>query len=128
MGAGIAKGIKKEFPQAYRADCTTKAGDRSKLGDITYVTFGIDTGKRFLTVVNGYTQYSYIGESPVDYVAIKAVFKKIKNLFSGKRIGYPKIGAGLGGGDWNTIKKIIGEELKNENHTLVIYEYKNPYK
>jgi O-acetyl-ADP-ribose deacetylase (regulator of RNase III) len=54
-----------------------------------------------------------------DYDAIRSVFKKIKSNFSGKRIGYPKIGAGLAGGDWDQISKIIDEELIDEDHTLV---------
>ena len=36
MGAGIAKQIKQKFPEAYRVDCQTKKGDRSKLGTISY--------------------------------------------------------------------------------------------
>lgn len=32
----------------------------------------------------------------------------------------PKIGAGLAGGDWNTISAIIDEELEGEYHTLVL--------
>jgi len=43
----------------------------------------------------------------------------IKNDFSGKRIGYPLIGAGLAGGNWRIISKIIDEELNGEDHTLV---------
>jgi O-acetyl-ADP-ribose deacetylase (regulator of RNase III) len=33
----------------------------------------------------------------------------------------PKIGAGLAGGDWNRIKKIIQTELKDCKVTIVIY-------
>jgi O-acetyl-ADP-ribose deacetylase (regulator of RNase III) len=35
------------------------------------------------------------------------------------RIGYPAIGAGLAGGDWEVISSIIEEELKGEDHTFV---------
>jgi len=40
----------------------------------------------------------------------------------GMRIGYPLIGAGLAGGDWTIISAIIDEELKGEDHALVIYQ------
>ena len=40
-------------------------------------------------------------------------------LFSGRKIGYPKIGAGLAGGDWEVIEKIIDAELEGEDHALV---------
>ena len=36
-----------------------------------------------------------------------------------KKIGMPKIGAGLGGGDWNIIKEIIEEELNGIDVTIV---------
>ncbi|HBG21357.1 MAG TPA: phosphatase, partial [Desulfobulbaceae bacterium] len=41
--------------------------------------------------------------------------------FAGKKIGYPKIGAGLGGGNWDRISAIIDEELAGEDHSLVLY-------
>jgi len=43
----------------------------------------------------------------------------VKAQFSGKRIAYPKIGAGLAGGDWDIIRGIIDEELAGEDHTYV---------
>ena len=48
--------------------------------------------------------------------------RKIKQDFSGKRIGYSMIGAGLAGGDWNIISVVINEELAGEDHTLVTYK------
>ena len=73
-----------------------------------------------ITVINAYTQHDYKGPGmKADYDAIRSVFKKIKSNFSGKRIGYPKIGAGLAGGDWNQISKFINEKLIDEDHTLV---------
>jgi hypothetical protein len=37
--------------------------------------------------------------------------------------GHSKIGAGLAKGDWITIVAIIDQELADENHTLVEYEW-----
>lgn len=45
--------------------------------------------------------------------------KAVKNGYSGLRIGYPRIGAGLAHGNWEVIEKIIREELRGEDHTLV---------
>jgi len=42
--------------------------------------------------------------------------------FAGRRIGYPRIGAGLAGGDWQRIAAIIDEELAGEDHTLVEFD------
>ena len=48
--------------------------------------------------------------------------RRIKTQFSGRRIAYPKIGAGLARGDWARIARIIDEELAGETHTLVLYQ------
>lgn len=120
MGKGIALAIKKRFPEAYDADLATPEGDRSKLGTLSTARIhrdGID-----LVVVNAYTQFHWRGSGvKADYDAIRKCFSQIRQLFSGKRIGYPKIGAGLAGGDWATIASIIEEELAGEDHTLVEY-------
>jgi len=121
MGAGIAKTIKQKFPAAFQADLATAKGNKTKLGKISHAIIELPTGK--LIVVNGYTQYHWKGyEVKADYEAIRAVFKAIKNNFSGLRIGYPAIGAGLAGGNWAIIAKIIEEELVGENHTFVEYK------
>ncbi len=118
MGAGIAKQIKYEYPEACIADRMTIKGDNSKLGTISY-THDIDG----VIVVNAYTQYGYgRGGINCDYNAIRSCMKIIKEKFSDKRIGLPLIGAGLAGGDWNIIKQIIEEELKGMDVTIVEFD------
>lgn len=120
MGAGIAKAIRSTFPEAYEADLRTPKGDRSKLGTISAAT--VEREGRQIIVVNGYTQFDWSGPGVlVDYDAVRSVMAEVKSRYSGKRIGYPKIGAGLAGGDWETIARIIDEELQGEDHTLVEY-------
>ena len=121
MGAGIAKSIKQKFPAAYKADLATAKGSKEKLG--TYSSACVHCEGHELTIVNAYTQFSWRGRGvKADYDAIRSVFKAIQSAFSGKRIGYPLIGAGLAGGNWELIAKIIDEELAGENHTLVKYQ------
>jgi O-acetyl-ADP-ribose deacetylase (regulator of RNase III) len=118
MGAGIAKNIKSEFPEAYEADLKTEKGNKDKLG--TYSNAITERNGYKIIIINAYTQHHYKGRRmKADYEAIRSVFKKIKANYPGRKIGYPKIGAGLAGGDWNIISEIIEEELKNENHVLV---------
>ena len=113
MGAGIAKSIKEQFPEAYEADLRTEKGSRAKLGTLT--SADIDCGDHRLTVVNAYTQYNWSGEGRnADYDAIRAAFREVKLLYSGKRIGYPMIGAGLAGGDWAVISSIIEENWRGK--------------
>jgi len=120
MGGGIARLIRDHFPDAYQADLKTDMGDMNKLGSYSSAT--LIRGAKTLTIVNAYTQYDFSDKKiRADYTAIKKVFKKIKKDFKGKRIGYPKIGAGLANGDWQKISQIIETELKGEDHILVEY-------
>lgn len=123
MGAGIAKQIKATFPEAYKADLQTEKGLKEKLGTISFTE--VETEKGQLVIVNAYTQFHWKGVGKkVSYEAVKNCFKHIKSNFSGKRIGYPAIGAGLAGGDWNIISEIIEKELTDENHTFVEFQKK----
>ena len=73
-----------------------------------------------IIVVNGYTQFGWQGSGVlVDYEAVRLVMSNVKTNYTGKSIGYPKIGAGLAKGDWQVISAIIDEELAGEDHTLV---------
>jgi len=121
MGAGIAKSIKAEFPEAFHADCMTTKGDVKKLGQFSYAE--VRRLDKHVTVVNAYTQYHWRGKGVlVDYDAVRAAFVQIKKAFPGKSIGYPKIGAGLAGGDWAIISDIINKTLLGERHCLVAYD------
>jgi O-acetyl-ADP-ribose deacetylase (regulator of RNase III) len=121
MGAGIALSIKKQYPEAYKADSRTDKGSKDKLG--TYTSAEIKTDQNTFTIVNAYTQHHWRGKGvQADYTAIKSVMALVKKDFSGSRIGYPLIGAGLAGGDWEVISAIISKELKGENHTLVKFK------
>ena len=119
MGSGIAPQIKTAFPEAYEVDCKTTSGDKNKLGTITY------TENSKPTVVNLYGQFGYgnrkLGLPDVDYDALRSAIKQMKEKFSGKIFGGPKIGAGLAGGDWSVIEKIIEEEMRGEFVTIVNY-------
>ena len=118
MGKGIALSIKNQFPEAYRADLATMPGDRNKLGSFSCAE--IVRGIQQFTIVNAYTQFHWQGTGVIaDYEAIRLVFGEIRSRFTRCRIGYPKIGAGLAGGDWDIISGIIREELSGENHTYV---------
>ena len=116
MGGGIAKQIRQAFPKAYDADRGTTACDSRKIGSLSFAKVKLNKGKD-LVVVNGYTQLLAGGQ--VNYDGVRDVMKQVKQNFYGQRIGYPMIGSGLAGGDWDRIKEIIEEELKHEDHTLV---------
>lgn len=121
MGAGIAKAIRVRFPEAYEADRATVKGDRAKLGTCSRAE--VVRGNTRFVVVNAYTQFDYRGAGvKVDYDAVASVFRQVKRDFSGRRIAYPRIGAGLGGGDWVRIAAIVDGVLEGEDHTLAEFE------
>jgi O-acetyl-ADP-ribose deacetylase (regulator of RNase III) len=120
MGRGIALQIKNRYPEVYDVDLKTPKSDPSKLGKISLAR--VEAGSSFI-VVNAYTQFNYTGAKVlVDYDAVRACMRLIKLSFTGLRIGYPKIGAGLAGGDWEVISQSINEELEGEDHTLVLWD------
>ncbi len=118
FGAGIAKSIKSAFPEAYEADLNTKKGDYSKLGSLSLAK--VERGEKKFLVANLYTQFYYgTPKHPKDtkeirYKAIENSLKELKRQFPyDSSIGLPKIGAGLAGGDWEIIRKIIISVLPN---------------
>lgn len=116
FGAGIALAIKKKFPEAYEVDLTTLKGDNTKLGTITFTK---NTNPK---IINCYSQYRYGREKGVQYCsydAIRSCMKNIKEQFQGKKIGMPKIGCSLAGGDWKIVSQIIADELGDENVTIM---------
>jgi O-acetyl-ADP-ribose deacetylase (regulator of RNase III) len=124
MGKGIAKSIRKEWPEAYKADCATKCGDKSKLGTFSFST-PLGMG---MHIINAYTQFNYWSEGGgkedlFEYEALSSILKELKKQLGGQglKFGLPKIGAGLAGGDWVRIEGIIESELKGEDVTIVEY-------
>ena len=81
-----------------------------------------------LFVVNAYTQYKYGRNhkdgaiAPFDYEAFTICMRKMNKIFEGKHIGMPKIGAGLAGGSWQRIERIIDAELYSCEVTVVNYK------
>ncbi len=115
MGVGIAHTIKKTYPKAYETDLNSNP----ILGDIS-VCYDYKT-----IIINSYIQY-YPGKSKyindtinIRYNAIKSCLSKINKNFTGKTIGIPLIGCGYAGLDWEIVKPIIQEELKDMEVTVI---------
>lgn len=114
MNSGVAKAIRLAIPGAYDADVTqTVKGDRSKMGDFSIYQLREEDGEPCGLVYNLYGQYNYGYDAKgyTDYEALASAMIKMRDdLRTGNnltKVGFPKIGAGLGGGDWQTIEDII---------------------
>lgn len=107
MNAGIAKQIRQRFPQAY-ADYMTKFKTTGwSLGDTQLVMVG--ESPRF--IANCCTQEFY-GRDGFHYCDYDAIENCLATLFrfasrEGCSIAMPRLGCGLGGGDWNIVFDII---------------------
>lgn len=130
MGAGIAAQIAKTFPMAKFADLKYKGAmkdlfgvemhERAMLGSVSMAVH------QKVTIINAYTQIEP-GANFELYGGLTASLHKIGHMFPGKKIGLPKIGAGIGGGDWNSIYKHIVHWLQdNYNMKVTIVEYVEP--
>lgn len=120
MGAGVARSIAQAFPAAAEADAATVRGDRSKLGTTTTATVRLESGQP-LDVVNCYTQYQYgRNRMHLDYVALEACLRYLAKRYNGQRIGLPRIGTGLAGGNWDFVEKILFNELVPFAHVTIV--------
>ena len=114
MGNGIARQLADKYPEVKEIDSRTISGDREKLGRCTMVK--INTGQVNFTVVNAYTQYEMSNTKDVfEYDSFEAFLSRFSQTLPGYtqgalrkvNIGFPQIGAGLAGGDWSRISKMI---------------------
>ena len=117
MGAGVALKVKQNYPRAYQVDQDTVSGQPSKLGDYSWsMQNHIYYPHITIIVINAYTQFGYSNKSQsVDYDAIRTVMSSINQNFPDESISMPKIGAGLGGGDWDKISNIINSVFKTRD-------------
>ena len=111
FGAGLARQIAKQYPATRKHYHMTFDKFGWKLGDVCVTPDKI---------LNCATQQTYgpNGMKYVSYDAIEKCMSFINAAYQGNRIGLPKIGAGLGGGNWNIIEKIIEETLTDVDVTI----------
>lgn len=133
MGAGIAYQMAKEFGcDELSLEHKSRYGDINKLGVIEELSVPINTnGRKWLSVFNMYTQYKW-GKA-LDYNALTLCLRKLNHICSSRtvgkdplHVGLPMIGAGIAGGNWNRIKRIIDTELRDCMVTIVVYDPSAP--
>lgn len=115
MGSGIAAQVREQFPDAYAAYMEDHDRECQTPGDISWAKYDRVAGMP-LIIINAYTQDYYGGDGRyVSYDAVEQCFSEVGNMAEAfdlkDAICFPKIGAGLGGGNWEIIAKIIDETL-----------------
>lgn len=122
MGAGLAKQIKNKFPKAfekYEKKCRSTT-PVELLGQCQLVE--IDEG---WYVANLFTQLSYgstpgvVYADPIDVqAAFKALMITVAQMEKKPIVRVPKIGCGLGGGNWKTLKPALVELVPHYIHVI----------
>jgi len=110
MGSGIAKQIRKKYPQAFEEYYAAYEKDMLWLGDVIFA----DCEDKI--IANGITQqyYGRGGKCFVSYEAINNVMEDTHDYALKHGLEYvamPLIGAGLGGGSWKKISSIIEDKF-----------------
>lgn len=107
------------------ADIEERSSERPALGEVQFVAVTDPRGGD-IKVANMIGQHDIRwkhGKPPVRYEAIRAALRKVaeKATAEGRHVVMPKIGAGLAGGDWETIANIIEEELCGQGVETAVY-------
>lgn len=98
-------------------------GGRLRLGDVQLVVVESD-----IDVANLVTQSGLISSQnphPFSYEGFELALKHLRCLIENENnvsIHMPRIGAGLGGGDWPKIESIIEHELCNHGIPVTVYD------
>ena len=121
MGRGLALQFKNKFPQnfkEYQLACTNKEVQLGKM-------FVHQTGQLINPkyIINFPTKGHWKQNSKIEDISnglddLITIIEK----YSIKSIAIPPLGSGLGGLDWNQVKKLIEEKLKNINCTIILFE------
>jgi O-acetyl-ADP-ribose deacetylase (regulator of RNase III) len=120
MASGVAKVMREKYPEVYTAYANLHEYSGLSLGH-TQMVITHDMKLVFNAMTQEY--YGRDGKQYVSYEAIRSCLRMIDVDYEipyRTKIALPKIGAGLGGGDWNIIEQIINEELKD--YEVLIYE------
>lgn len=116
--AGIAREIARRFPEVDRAQRLWYQEGRQRLG--TVQTVRTHTG---LVIANLYAQEDWVrrpNRINTDYSALEQCLATLRDGMTAEDVlGMPKIGAGLGGGDWNVIEQLI--ERIFQDRTVYVY-------
>ena len=125
MGSGIAKQVRERYPMVftqYKEFCNKHSYDASfLLGLAQCVKVGENN-----YIVNLFAQdnFGYDGKCYTNYRALQQCLESVRDyvIFNGKTIAIPYLMAcHRGGGDWNTVYKMIEEIF--EDHNVLICEY-----
>ena len=123
MGAGIAKQIQEEYPEAYAADCATFRSSPEKIGTYSFA----NTGK--FIIINAYTQFrtsSFVCDV-FEYEGFAKILNTLASEYPSGNFGLPYIGMGLANGNPSRIIPMIekfANQVTSTGGSVTLVEYK----
>lgn len=120
MGKGVARDIRDAWPMVYDAYRAAHRATGLTLGDVIYAASPTHIIGNAITQ-NKYDSFRKYGIPDLDYDALLACMRNVDTFMIDNKIdavAMPKIGAGLAGGDWDKIERIISSNISNN---VVIY-------
>jgi len=122
-GFTYALSLRWKVPEkAYRAWSALKTPHAFGLGLVQFVAVDQD-----IMVANMVAQHGIRtddGPPPIRYDALEKCLEKVATFASNKKasVHMPRIGAGLSGGDWKEIVKIVERVFSSHNVSVYIYD------
>lgn len=95
---------------------------KAKLGQVQFINVTKDIYVANMIAQHGIRPIN--GVPPIRYESLKECLQTVRSWLSHQNnfsVHMPKIGAGLAGGDWDIISKIIQEELVDHKITTHVY-------
>ena len=121
MGKGIALQFKNMFPKNYKLYVKACENKELTIGTLLVTEESLLTGKKI--IINFPTKTNW--RLPSEYVFIEKGIEDLIRIIRDhkiKSIAIPPLGAGNGGLNWNKVKLILQEKLKNIDCEIYIYE------
>lgn len=125
MGSGIAAQVADRFPETeamYKILCDARGEDLA--GTIQPVLDYDRERKRNVTIINMFTQVEPGPNADYDLLdhAVRDALGYIEQSKSNS-LAIPKVGAGVGGLDWDKVEEIIADAVDDHDVTLEIWTY-----
>lgn len=123
MGAGVALAIHRKYPQVFNQYVKYGRGFGFKHGEC--ITADTMNGKVVLNLITQTFEYK---DRNLNYESMYTCLENVNHLMAHSRgtastsyvkVAMPKIGAGLAGGDWGIIERMI--QITSTNYQPVVY-------
>jgi O-acetyl-ADP-ribose deacetylase (regulator of RNase III) len=100
-----------------------ESGQNFQLGEVQFVP--VEAGLVVANIIGQHKVSATNGVPPIRYEAVRAGLQKVADyaLAHAATVHMPRMGAGLAGGKWEEIEKIVEEELIQKGIAVFVYDF-----